>query len=218
MLLELLGAGVQLLVGEVGRGPNPGPAAVREDLVVAIHVRVGRVGAVAPEQAVVVVVAVVVAVDRLDALLRPAADLFRRDPVAAVAVERGVQPRLVRVAFEDREGQVEVKDAGRRQRHRRVGAPKRRDRQRQAGRSLTGLEQALALAPASAELQVPLREIGAHEPLQALDSGIGKDHGTRHVAASAGPGPRDGPDAASPRRLLPKENGGAFSSSVIPSR
>ena len=69
-----------------------------------------------PEQAVAVVIAVVVAVDRLDAPLGPFLDLVRRHPMAPVAIERGVQPRFLGMPFANGEGQVEVKDARLRQR------------------------------------------------------------------------------------------------------
>jgi len=42
------------------------------------------------------------------------------------------------------------------------------------------------LAPPAGELQLPWRQIGRGEPLQALDPGIHEDHGARHVARLEG--------------------------------
>ena len=181
LLLELLGAGVQLLVREIGRRANPGLTAPGQDLVKGLHVRIGRIGAVAPVQSVAVIVAVIVAVDRLDSFLRPIADLGRRDPVAAVAVERGMKPRPLSMTFENRHRQAEVEGATGRQMHRRVGREKRPCGQRQPRRRQARFQQALAHASLSGKLHVPLPEIGAHEPLEAFDAGIGQHHRMGHI-------------------------------------
>ena len=114
MLLELRGARVQLLVGKVGGDADAGLVAIRDHPVIFLHVRIGWVGTVAPKQAVVVVITVIVAVDGLDAALGPALELFRADPLTPVAIERAVEPRLQRVPFEQWQADVVVESQMRR--------------------------------------------------------------------------------------------------------
>ena len=88
-------------VGDSDREPtSPTRRLHPEHLVVAIHVRVRGIGAVVPERAVVVAVAVVVAMDRLDTVEWPRPDFFRGEPHAHERYgKRGVRPWLQRLAF-----------------------------------------------------------------------------------------------------------------------